>query len=256
MAEPISLEVEQLVVRFGGTVAVDHVNLHVPAGRVTGLIGPNGAGKTTTFNACTGLRRPEGGQVRLAGRDVTSMAPQHRAQLGLGRTFQRMQLFESVTVADNVALGLEARLAGNRPLHHLWSPRSQTARIRSTTRDALELCGITDLASRPVAGLSTGERRLVELARVVAGGFELLLLDEPSSGLDVHETEAFATVLRTLVTQRGVGILLVEHDMSLVMSVCEHLFVIDFGKPVFEGSPAQVRASDLVRAAYLGEEAA
>jgi len=254
--QPFALDVAGLVVRFGGVTAVDDVTLHVPAGRITGLIGPNGAGKTTTFNACTGLLRPTRGQVTLGGVDITASAPQHRAQLGLGRTFQRMQLFESVTVAENIALGREALLSGHNPLRHLWTSRAEALAVAEATADAIDLCGLADLAGRPASGLSTGQRRLVELARVIAGGFQLRLLDEASSGLDVRETERFGEILQTLVRDRAVGILLVEHDMSLVMNVCEHLFVIDFGRPIFEGRPAEAQTSDVVRAAYLGEEVA
>jgi ABC-type branched-subunit amino acid transport system ATPase component len=250
------LLVSGLVVKFGGLVAVDGMNLHAPTGRVTGLIGPNGAGKTTTFNACSGLVRPTDGCVRLFGEDVTSASPPARAQRGLGRTFQRMELFDSLLVRENVALGREAGLAGSRPWHHLRARHADRDAIRAATEDALELCGITDLADRRPADLSTGQRRLVELARVVAGGFRLLLLDEPSSGLDHSETDRFGDVLRHLVDERGTGLLIVEHDMGLVMRVCDYLYVLDFGRPIFDGEPATVVASDVVRAAYLGDETA
>ncbi|HEY3240520.1 MAG TPA: ABC transporter ATP-binding protein [Acidimicrobiia bacterium] len=248
------LVVSDLVVRFGGLVAVDGVNLHAPPGRVTGLIGPNGAGKTTTFNACSGLLRPTEGRVHLDGEDVTSASPPARAQRGLGRTFQRMELFDSLLVRENVALGREAGLAGSRPWHHLRARSADRDAIRAATEDALELCGIRDLAERRPADLSTGQRRLVELARVVAGGFRLLLLDEPSSGLDHSETDRFGDVLRHLVDERGTGLLIVEHDMALVMRVCNYLYVLDFGRPIFDGEPEAVVASDVVRAAYLGSE--
>jgi ABC-type branched-subunit amino acid transport system ATPase component len=247
------LEVEELTVRFGGAIAVDDLSLAVPPRRITGLIGPNGAGKTTTFNACCGLLRPTRGAVRLAGRDLATVPPQHRAQLGLGRTFQRMELFGSLTVRENVALGREALLAGRVPWRHLFCSSAERHVIDAATDEALELCGIAGLAARPVVSLSTGQRRLVELARVVAGGFPLLLLDEPSSGLDVAETLEFGQILEKLVSDRGIGILLVEHDMSLVMSVCSHLYVIDFGRPIFAGSADEAQRSAVVRAAYLGE---
>jgi ABC-type branched-subunit amino acid transport system ATPase component len=250
------LEVEGLVVRYGGLVAVDGVSLHAPMGRITGLIGPNGAGKTTTFNACTGLQRPTAGTIRLDGRDVTHFSAPARAQLGLGRTFQRMELFESLPVAENVALGREARLAGSNPLRHLRGARAERTSVRDEAHAAMAQCGITELADRPVADLSTGQRRLVELARAVASGAALLLLDEPSSGLDKAETEAFGGILRRLVDQRGAGILLVEHDMALVMAVCAYIYVLDFGRLLFEGTPAKVSNSSEVRAAYLGSEAA
>lgn len=255
MADRDGLSVDGLVVSYGGARAVDGLDLRVPRGRVTGLIGPNGAGKTTTFNACCGLLRPTEGTVRIDGVDVTGEAPQRRARRGLGRTFQRMKLIEGASVLDNVALGREAHLAGPNPLRHLWQRRQEGADIAASAADALVTCGISHLAEQVVADLSTGQRRLVELARVLAGGFDLLLLDEPSSGLDPTETATFGAVLTTLVAEHGVGILLVEHDMALVMDVCAHLFVIDFGRPVFDGTPAQTRASEAVQHAYLGASA-
>ncbi|MBA3744222.1 ABC transporter ATP-binding protein [Sporichthya sp.] len=249
------LGVHELSVRFGGLLAVDSVTLEAPLGRLTGLIGPNGAGKTTTFNACSGLNRPTSGSVSLFGQDVTRLAPHARAQRGLGRTFQRMELFDSLTVRANVGLGCEGVMAGSRPWKFLRASRAERSRISAATEEAMESCDVTSLAHRRPASLSTGQRRLVELARVVAGGFQMLLLDEPSSGLDRNETGRFGEILRQLVAQ-GRGILIVEHDMELVMSCCDYLHVLDFGRQIFDGTPEQVRGSDLVRAAYLGSEAA
>jgi ABC-type branched-subunit amino acid transport system ATPase component len=249
------LEVEGLVVKFGGLMAVNNLSLAAPPHRLTGLIGPNGAGKTTTFNAITGLNRPTSGRVRLNGDDVTRLSAQGRAQRGLGRTFQRMELFDSLTVRENVALGREAGMAGSNPLRFLASTVAQAKRVRHEADEAMELTGIAALANRRPADLSTGQRRLVELARVVAGGFDILLLDEPSSGLDKSETERFGAILRMLVEERGAGILCVEHDMALVMSVCDYIYVLDFGQPIFEGTTTEVASSPIVRAAYLGSEA-
>lgn len=248
------LEVRDLTVRFGGLTAVDGMSLLAPLGRLTGLIGPNGAGKTTTFNAITGLNSPAAGRVRLMGDDITGLAPHRRAQRGLGRTFQRMELFDSLTVWENVALGKEAGLAASRPLRHLRGHSADAVEIRRAAAEALELVGIVHLSGARPADLSTGQRRLVELARVIAGGFKVLLLDEPSSGLDKRETEQFGEILRHLVEQRGVGILCVEHDMALVMSVCDYIYVLDFGKPIYEGTTAAVASSPIVRAAYLGSD--
>ena len=255
MTDSSGLTIEHVVVRYGGHTAVNGISLSAPVGKITGLIGPNGAGKTTTFNACSGLLRPTEGTVRLFGDDVTRMSPQRRAQKGLGRTFQRMELFDSLSVRENVALGREAGLAGSRPLRHLRGSRSDSAAVAEAVTDALELCGITELAARRPADLSTGQRHLVELARCIAGGFTVMLFDEPSSGLDKGETVVFGRILRSLVELRGVGILIVEHDMSLVMSTCDYIYVLDFGEPIFEGTPSEVGASDIVRAAYLGSEA-
>jgi ABC-type branched-subunit amino acid transport system ATPase component len=183
--------------------------------------------------------------------DLAGMRPHQRAQIGIGRTFQRMQLFDSFTVLDNVRLGREAALSGRSPLRQVVSLRSDRHDIHGAAALALDRAGISHLASARVASLSTGQRRLVELARALAGGFRMLLLDEPSSGLDNAETIAFGGVLRDAVAD-GMGLLLVEHDMKLVMSVCDYLYVLDFGKLIFEGTPGEVQASRKVREAYLG----
>ena len=250
------LVVEDVSVRFGGIVAVKSVSFTAPLGRLTGLIGPNGAGKTTTFNACCGLVPAATGRVHFAGVDITKASTPARARLGLGRTFQRMQLYDSLTVAENVALGREARLAGGSPLKLVLASRSDRAETAEAAGRALETCGLEPLAERRVGTLSTGQRRLVELARALAGRFRLLLLDEPSSGLDRVETTAVGRVLRRAIEDEGIGILLVEHDMELVMETCDYLHVLDFGELIFEGTPTDVRRSDVVRRAYLGTGAA
>jgi ABC-type branched-subunit amino acid transport system ATPase component/branched-subunit amino acid ABC-type transport system permease component len=249
------LEVRNLQVRFGGLVAVQDFSLKAPTGTITGLIGPNGAGKTTTFNACSGLNKPSSGSVWLHGQDVSSLSPAARGRHGLGRTFQRMELCETLTVHDNVALGRESGLAGARLFSQLAAKPAERRLMEGATAAAMSLCGITDLAQQQAGALSTGQRRLVELARCLAGPFDLLLLDEPSSGLDREETRQFGQVLKAVVAERSLGILLVEHDMSLVMSVCDFIYVLDFGKQIFEGSAAEVASSPIVKAAYLGDEA-
>jgi ABC-type branched-subunit amino acid transport system ATPase component len=249
------IEVDGLVVRFGGLVAVSGVTLRARNGVVTGLIGPNGAGKTTTFNACSGLIRPSSGRVRIGTHDVSRHGPAMRARMGLGRTFQKMQLFESLTVRENVEAGAEAPMAGANPLTQLFTRAGQRAAVSGAAQHALELCEVADLADLHVSALSTGQRRLVELARCLAGPYGLLLLDEPSSGLDRAETEKFGAILKRVVAEREVGILLVEHDMSLVLDVCQHIYVLDFGELIFEGSPSEVVHSPIVKAAYLGDAA-
>ena len=248
------LDVANVTVRYGGHVAVNDVSLSAPVGRITGLIGPNGAGKTTLFNVASGLVRPAGGTLRLHGADMSSLNPAARARHGLGRTFQKMELFDSLTTRENVSLGWEAAQAGRRPWRHLTETGPERRNRDTAAEQAMALAGITDLAGRPVAALSTGQRRLVELARCLAGQFDVLLLDEPSSGLDGAETERFGAVLNHVVAERGVGILLVEHDMALVMNVCDYVHVLDFGTKIFEGSTAEVSSSGEVRAAYLGTE--
>ncbi len=249
------LAVANLSVRFGGLIAVDDVTFEAPLGRITGLIGPNGAGKTTTFNVCSGINRDAGGRVSLKGVDLTGRSASSRARQGLGRTFQRMELCDSLTVRDNVALGHEGPTAGARLAGQVVAVPAERIQTLQSTAAALELCGITHLADKQAGELSTGERRLVELARCLAGPFDLLLLDEPSSGLDHTETVVFGEVLRRVRDERGCGILLVEHDMSLVMRVCDFVYVLDFGRLLFEGTPAEIAASPAVRAAYLGSSA-
>ena len=247
------LRLEGITVRFGGHVAVNGLSLSAPLGRLTGLIGPNGAGKTTTFNACSGLQAVTAGHVFLDREDVSRLGPAPRSRRGLGRTFQRMELFDSLTVAGNVAVGREAGLAGLNPLRHLWATPKERADTGQRVDEALDRCGLTDVADEMVGVLSTGRRRLVELARVIASGARMVLLDEPSSGLDSPETKRFGAILRSLVEDDGLGILLVEHDMTLEMSVCDYLYVLDFGDLIFEGTPAEVHDSPVVRAAYLGD---
>jgi ABC-type branched-subunit amino acid transport system ATPase component len=163
-----------------------------------------------------------------------------------------MELFDSMTVAENVALGREARLSSNLPWKHLRAPRHEQTDIERATAHALDQCGLTRLSSRSVRDLSTGQRRLVELARVIAGGFSLLLLDEPSSGLDHTETRAFGEILTRLVNQDDFGVLLVEHDMGLVMSISDYVYVLDFGQLIFSGTAQDAQISTVVREAYLG----
>jgi len=253
-SEPAALKVEAVTVRFGGLVAVQDVNLQCAAGTITGLIGPNGAGKTTTFNACTGLVPVTSGTVRLDGRPLDHMNSARRAELGLGRTFQRMQLLDTETVLANVAMGLEARFAGR----HWWSQASATPRERATcmaaAHEALERCGITQLADAVAGHLATGQRRLVEMARAIASRFRFLLLDEPSSGLDESETENFRSILDEVCRRDGTGILLVEHDVGLVRNLCSYVYVLDFGRLIAEGPTDVVMASEIVHAAYLGSE--
>jgi len=250
--EPCDLSVDSLTVRFGGLVAVNGLSLHAPPGAITGLIGPNGAGKTTTFNACTGFVKATSGSLRLGQDTLAHRGPSTRAQMGLGRTFQRMELWNNMTVRENVALGPECFYSGRRPWGQVLGARWQRAQIQERTTHAMELCGVKGLAERAVGDLSTGQRRLVELARAMATPFRFLLLDEPSSGLDGHESERFGEILTQLVAETGLGILLVEHDMTLVSAICRYVYVLDFGRLIFEGTMTEAMSSELVRDAYLG----
>lgn len=230
------LRVDQVVVRFGGVVAVDHVSLAAESGRVTGLIGPNGAGKTTLFNVITGVQIPTSGTVLLEGSDVTRLAVHRRARRGLARTFQRLEVFASLSVRDNVRVAAEL---------------TTLVRVGERVDDLLEKVGLGDVADRITGDLPTGLARLVEIARALATQPRLLLLDEPASGLDEHETRRLGELLRTLADD-GLGVLIVEHDMNLVMKVCDVIHVLDLGHLIASGSPDEVQQDRRVLEAYLG----
>lgn len=246
------IEVKGLSVNFGGVRALIDVSLEARPGVITGLVGPNGAGKTTLFDAASGLIRPTSGQVLLDGRDITRTSRARRAQLGLGRTFQRTELFDSLTVRENVSIGREAAMAGSNPRLQLKMRHGEAAQVREAIKEALELVGIEHLAETQAGLLTTGQRRLVEFARLLAGSFHTIMLDEPSAGLDEDETQQFGDLLIEVVQRRRNGILLVEHDMVLVRQVCQHIYVLDFGQLIFEGAADEMLKSDVVRSAYLG----
>lgn len=238
------LHVDDVSVRFGGVEALDDVSLRAGAGEITGLIGPNGAGKTTLFNVITGLTTPDRGVVRIHGDDVTSTKPHRRARLGVARTFQRLEVFGSVTVRDNVLIGAEST-AGHRD-------GTDPADVAERTLDRV---GLQPLAEARVSELPTGTLRLVELARALATRPTLLLLDEPASGLTERETEGFGDLLLALAAE-GLAILLVEHDVESVMRLCSLVHVLDFGRLISVGTPDEVQADAEVRRAYLGAEVA
>jgi ABC-type branched-subunit amino acid transport system ATPase component len=242
-AEPL-LRAESLVVRFGGHLAVNEVSLDAHAGRITGLIGPNGAGKTTTFNALCGLQPLTQGQVSFGGQDITKLKPHQRARRGLARTFQRLETFSLLTVRENILAGAEFR---TRSARGAGPPAARTDEL-------IERLGLGDVADDRVDALPTGRARLVEVGRALANQPRLLLLDEPSSGLNEAETAELATVLRELADD-GLAVLMVEHDMSLVMGSCEDIYVLDFGSTIAVGAPAEIQRDERVRAAYLGDDA-
>ena len=241
---------------FGGLIALDDVNLHVRPGAITGLIGPNGAGKTTLLNVCSGFVGPDAGRILLGGNDITGLSVAARARRGLGRTFQHLELFESLTVRHAVALGLEAAMAGSNAYRHVVGRQGAAGeagtRAADPVEEAIEECGIADIADQRVSNLSSGQRRLVELARCLTWPFSVLLLDEPTAGLDRSDSQRFGQILARVVDERDIGILLVEHDVSLVMSLCDRVAVLDFGRLLLEGTPSEVMASEAVRTAYLG----
>jgi branched-chain amino acid transport system ATP-binding protein len=231
-------------VQFGGLQALHDVDLRIPPGHVSGLIGPNGAGKTTLFNVITGLQPPNAGYVALDGRDITRVRPARRAKLGVARTFQRLELFGSLTTRENIQMAAETQRT---KLPEGASPLTEAQRL-------IERVGLKDVADVPTDVLPTGQARLVELARALATQPDILLLDEPSAGLNPDETTALGDLLTDLARQ-GIAVLLVEHDMSLVMSVSHTVSVLDFGRVIACGPPDTVRADQRVQAAYLGTDA-
>jgi branched-chain amino acid transport system ATP-binding protein len=232
-----ALDVRDVTVRFGGRHALEEVSLHAEPGTVTGLIGPNGAGKTTLFNVVCGLLPPEEGTVLLDGRDITRLAPFKRARHGLARTFQRLEPFGLLTVRENVRLAADI------------ARRPDPDAVADTL---LEHLAATELADVRADRLPTGQARRVELARALATDPKVLLLDEPASGQDETETAAFAAVLRD-VAANGVAVVLVEHDVPLVMAVCSVVHVLDLGRVIASGTPAEVQRDEGVLAAYLGQ---
>lgn len=236
-----ALEVRGISVRFGGHQALDDVDLDAPAGSVTGLIGPNGAGKTTAFNVICGLQPVQRGEVVINSENVTKAPPYRRARAGLARTFQRLELFPLLSVRENVrvAVGLSRR--------HRGRDADEIA------LQALDRVGMTAHADDRIAQLSTGQARLVELARSLATDPTVLLLDEPASGQTDEDTDRFADLLGQLA-EEGLAVLLVEHDVPLVMRACTRIHVLDFGRIIASGTPDEVRADARVKAAYLGAD--
>jgi branched-chain amino acid transport system ATP-binding protein len=239
------LEALNVTMRFGGVLALNDAGVDVDPGRITGLIGPNGAGKTTLFNVVTGLLTPTAGRVVLDGQEITSLGVHSRARLGIARTFQRLEAFNRLSARDNVLVAAEAR--------RRWDRSSPAP--RKAADEVLDRVGIGAVADVTVGTLPTGTARLVEVARALATGPRVLLLDEPSSGLNEHETNDLGALLESLAAD-GLAVLLVEHDMAFVMGRCQIIHVLDFGQVIAVGTPAEVQADPAVRAAYLGGEGA
>lgn len=246
------LRVDRIVKRFSGITALDGASIEVEAGERVGLIGPNGAGKTTFFNCMLGMLRIDSGTVELGGVDVTKLPVHERARLGIGRTFQRLEIFPDSTVRDHLFVAERVRRRSGR----LWKDIIGLGRPRvdelARCDEVLELLGLGDLADEPIERLSLGQCRLVEVGRALMTEPKVLLLDEPSSGLDRAETSALAQTLREVQAEQGFAILLVEHDVELVADFTTRSYVLDFGRMILEGPTAEVLASDAVRAAYLG----
>jgi branched-chain amino acid transport system ATP-binding protein len=257
------LTIEGVAVRFGGVAALSDANLTVRVGTVTGLIGPNGAGKTTLFNVISGLQRPDRGTVLLFDTDITRMKPHRRARLGLARTFQRLELFGTLSAGENVQVGLESSVKWWQWRHvkrsFPWIKKGVPADghngpgsiVVATSDRLLEGVGLAGMAAEQASAMRTGLARMVELGRALAMAPKILLLDEPGSGLDDAESQALGELLTTLAAG-GMGVLLVEHDMELVMRICDYIYVLDFGDIIASGTPEEIRKDPMVQAAYLG----
>jgi len=247
------LEADGVTKTFAGITALDKVDLDVKPGEIVGLIGPNGAGKTTFFNCLLGILKPDGGRVRFDGRDLTRVATHKRARLGIGRTFQRIELFAGMTPRDHFLVAERVRNGRGalwKDVLFLGGPSTdETTRVDAM----LELLGLMPVADRPIESLSLGVGRLVEIGRALMTEPKLVLLDEPSSGLDRHETETLGVQLRSVQQDRGFAILLVEHDVEFVRSLVERVFVLDFGTLIASGLTDEVFADSAVRKAYLGD---
>jgi branched-chain amino acid transport system ATP-binding protein len=246
------LESKGLTVSYGGLHANDHVDLKVNQGNVVGLIGPNGAGKTTFIDAITGFTAPTAGQVLFDGREINHLSPAQRADIGLTRTFQSLELFDDLTVWDNLLVHAERPSLGG-VLLDLVNPRRKQA-VHEQAEWALDTMGLHDIKDRLTFDLSHGQRKLVSVARALANRPKLVLLDEPAAGLDTAESQILGSHLRDFLT-RDITVFLIDHDMGLVLNVCDYIYVLDFGRIIAEGTPAQIRTDAAVIGAYLGQEA-
>jgi branched-chain amino acid transport system ATP-binding protein len=243
------LDVAGLRVTYGGVVAVSDVDLRITEGTIYGLIGPNGAGKTSMVDALTGYTRPAAGRITFNGRDIGALRPYRRARLGLARTFQSVELFDDLTVEENLLVASEHVTVAS-ALRDLFGP--QRPPDRTGVDWAISVCGLEDVAGRYPSEISLGRRKLVGIGRALARQPRLVLLDEPAAGLDTDESLELGRRLRTLPEEHGVTVFLIDHDMGLVLSVCDHLMVLDFGRQIAEGTPAQIRDNPRVIEAYLG----
>jgi branched-chain amino acid transport system ATP-binding protein len=251
------LVTESLRKEFGGLVAVDDVNFTVPQGSIVSLIGPNGAGKTTFFNMLTGVYKPTAGRVHFLGEDMTNRPPHAFTQRGIGRTFQNIRLFQNMTALENVLVGMHVRLKGNLFEAILRTPRVKREELdaRQRARELLEFSGLRRKDNEIGRNLSYGDQRRLEVARALATEPKLLLLDEPTAGMNPQETADFTAFVGLLREERHLSVLLIEHDMRVVMGVSDRVTVLDYGEKIAEGTPHEIQHNERVIEAYLGTAA-
>ena len=249
------LEVTSLGISFGGLRAVDELSMKIEKGGLVGLIGPNGAGKTTVFNMLTGVYRPTDGGIRLDGQNLVGKKPHEICKLGVARTFQNIRLFSNLTVLDNVKTGLHNEITYSlaESLFHIGSYRKKERQMDEKAMELLGVFGLESVADYKAANLPYGKQRKLEIARALATDPKLLLLDEPAAGMNPNETGELMETIELVRKKFGVTVLLIEHDMKLVSGICEYLYVLNFGRLLAEGTPAEVLKNPEVVTAYLGE---
>ncbi len=247
------LKVNDITLRFGGLTAVNHVSMEVKDGSITGLIGPNGAGKTTFFNLVSGVYKPDSGNVEFDGKVISGKHCYQINEAGISRTYQVINLFKKMTVLENVLVGMHTRLKGDLlpALLRLPSQKREEAHAREEALELLRFVGLEERAYEEAGSLSYGEQRLLEIVRGLASNPRLILLDEPAAGMNSRENDELMVLLRKIAA-RGVAILIIEHDMKLVMNVCDYIYVLYYGEKLAEGIPSEVRANPKVVSAYLG----